>query len=388
MSNQLQDGEMMKKYHQMKIAGVQNKYFDITIKDGKFDLVKEVKQSGLSEKQEEKEQDNLWMAPGIIDLHTHLAWTDFDSEDQQKREKSEIFRMQEQAFQATLRTGVTTVRDAGGLLPDEAEAIKKYRGCPLRVLPCGGMFSGSDAKGIAFLENQTDKMQKTGAKWIKIFATGGLGAPPDKVLEPMFGRDEFFAIVQKAHACGMKTMIHTWGGITIDWAIEAGADTLEHGVYLTKEQAEGLEKSKMPYIPTTAIYRIAADKNGVLGLNRELRDRAAKAAENHPRAVAYAKEAGVKIGFGTDFATPALHGNNLQEIYTMQDCGLTVNEVWQSATTAAAEILGYQNSLGKIEEGFISDAVIYNRDPLQAVSAEELQNSIVSVITGQGHLFS
>jgi imidazolonepropionase-like amidohydrolase len=177
-------------------------------------------------------------------------------------------------------------------------------------------------------------------------------------------------------------MVHTWGGITLDWAIEAGVDSVEHGVYLTESQANILVQSGIPYIPTTAIYRIAADRDGVLALGRELCDRAARAAEAHRKAITNAKRAGVKIAFGTDFATPALHGNNLEEIYTLMDCGLTRKGAWQSATESAADILGYGSKLGRIKEGFTADAIIFKANPYKAGNAKELQESIVSVITG------
>ncbi|WP_339318184.1 amidohydrolase family protein [Paenibacillus sp. FSL R10-2734] len=91
---------------------------------------------------------------------------------------------------------------------------------------------------------------------------------------------------------------------------------------------------------------------------------------------------GVRIGFGTDYATPALHGYNLQELDTLIDYGLTRREAWQSATKSAADILGSGNELGQIAEGFIADAVVFKVDPYEAHNANVLRNSIVSVYTG------
>ncbi|MFD1906890.1 hypothetical protein ACFSQ7_27130 [Paenibacillus rhizoplanae] len=38
------------------------------------------------EQAEGSRQQQLWISPGILDLHTHLAWTDFDHEDQLRRD--------------------------------------------------------------------------------------------------------------------------------------------------------------------------------------------------------------------------------------------------------------------------------------------------------------
>ncbi|MNP85696.1 imidazolonepropionase [compost metagenome] len=64
------------------------------------------------------------------------------------------------------------------------------------------------------------------------------------------------------------------------------------------------------------------------------------------------------------------------------DCGLTREEAWQAATSSAADILGYGDSLGRIQEGFTADAILFNADPYQSPSAKDLQRSIVSVIKG------
>jgi len=361
------------------IAGIEGKRFDVVIKDGYFLSITEI----------EPQQNNstltgtdLWISPGIIDLHTHMAWTDFDHADQLKRDSQQIEAMQAQAFEATLRTGVTTVRDAGGILPSTVQHLVQQYQQPLRVHTSSDMLGAADARGLKHLEQRMAEIFATGAGWIKIMATGGLGAPTEKVVDPIFSEEEFAFIVRNAHAHDKKVLVHTWGGVTIDWSIQAGVESIEHGMFLTEDQAGRLANSGVAFVPTTSIYRIAADPKGVLALNPIICERAARAAESHSKAINYAKREGVRIGFGTDYATPSLHGYNLQELDTLIDYGLTRREAWQSATKSAADILGSGNELGQIAEGFIADAVVFNVDPYQAYNAEILRNSIVSVITG------
>lgn len=366
-------------FKDIHIAGIEGKRFDVVIKDGYFSSIAEV----------DSQQNNstptgteLWISPGIIDLHTHLAWTDFDHADQLKRDSQQIEAMQGQAFEATLRTGVTTVRDAGGIVPSTVQHLVQQYQQPLRVHTSSDMLGAADARGLKHLEQRMAQIFATGAGWVKIMATGGLGAPTEKVVDPIFSEEEFAFIVRNAHAHDKKVLVHTWGGVTIDWSIGAGVQSIEHGMFLTEDQAGRLANSEVAFVPTTSIYRIAADPKGVLALNPIIRERAARAAESHSKAINYAKREGVRIGFGTDYATPSLHGYNLQELDTLIDYGLTRREAWQSATKSAAEILGSGNELGQIAEGFIADAVIFNVDPYQAYNAEILRNSIVSVITG------
>lgn len=366
------------------IAGIPEKRFDIRIVKGRFSSIRE------SVSSQDSPCEDIWISPGVIDLHSHLGWTDFHQADQLKRDTGEIEVLQAQAFEATLRAGVTTVRDAGGLLPKTVQHIRQHYGQPLRVFACGDMLGGNDAKdakgakGTEHLEQRVKELIHSGPNWIKIFATGGLGATSENVLEPFFSRDELFSIVRTAHEHKTKVMVHAWGGPALDWSIDAGVDSVEHGIYLTQAQAHRLAQLAIPLIPTAAIYRIAADASGALALDKEFRERAARAAEAHPKAINIAKREGVKMALGTDFATPALHGRNLEEIDTLVDCGLTRREAWQSATEVGAEILGYGDQLGRIEEGYTADAIIFNADPYKAQNASALRQSIVSVIMGEG----
>jgi imidazolonepropionase-like amidohydrolase len=361
------------------IAGIEGKRFDVVIKDGLFTSITEAEPH---QEDSTLTDSDLWISPGIIDLHTHLAWTDFDHADQLKRDAQQIETMQAQAFEATLRTGVTTVRDAGGILPSTVQHLVQQYQQPLRVQTSSDMLGAADARGLKHLEQRMTEIFDTGAGWIKIMATGGLGAPTDKVIDPIFSEEEFAFIVRNAHAHDKKVLVHTWGGVTIDWSIQAGVESIEHGMFLTEDQAGRLANSGVAFVPTTSIYRIAADPKGVLALNPIICERAARAAESHAKAIYYALREGVRIGFGTDYATPSLHGYNLQEMDTLIEYGLTRREAWESATRTAADILGSVNELGQIAEGFIADAVVFNIDPYQARNAEILRNSVVSVITG------
>ncbi|MEJ8303584.1 amidohydrolase family protein [Saccharibacillus sacchari] len=388
----------------ISIVGIADKLFDIEIKHGRFVSVTETEQGATAiasapsdsfstnasstnasewEKAEIIDGSGLWMSPGLIDLHTHMAWTDFDHADQDKRDPAEVETMQAQAFEATLRTGVTTVRDAGGLAPSVASHLVRTYGHPLRIDNASHMFGAADTSlGIEHLKRKADEVFASGANWIKIMATGGLGAPTEKVTDPVFSEEEFAFLVRYAHENGRKVFVHAWGGVSIDWSAQAGVQSIEHGMFLTSDQASRLAEANVAFVPTASIYRIAADPQGVLALPPVIRERAARAVEAHANAVAHAQKAGVRIGFGTDYATPHLHGRNLQELYTLLDYGMTHQEIWSSATSEAAHILGRSDELGTIAAGYLADAVVFAADPYLAKSEAQLRQSIKAVLTG------
>ncbi|TPF85874.1 hypothetical protein BW13_08640, partial [Bifidobacterium sp. UTCIF-37] len=206
------------------------------------------------------------------------------------------------------------------------------------------------------------------APWVKLFLTGGMGTSPEHVLDPLMTRDRIHEIIARIHASGRRAMAHVWGGVALDWAIEAGVDTVEHGVYLTGEQAERLADAHIPLIPTVAIYRILADRTQAgedgLGVPAIVSERAGRAADAHPRAVRLARDAGVTIGVGTDYCTPYLFGRNLEELDALESCGLTRAETWRAVTETNARIIGLARP---------APEVIFRVDPMRVPHAADLR---------------
>jgi imidazolonepropionase-like amidohydrolase len=80
----------------------------------------------------------------------------------------------------------------------------------------------------------------------------------------------------------------------------------------------------------------------------------------HRESVRRAIEAGVRIAFGTDTGvTP--HGQNLDELALLVECGLTPAQALRAATREAAQLLG-TTDLGTVEPGKIADLVLVDGD--------------------------
>ena len=76
-----------------------------------------------------------------------------------------------------------------------------------------------------------------------------------------------------------------------------------------------------------------------------------------------AKAYGVRLASGTDYIMREQHGKNLEEILLMHRAGLTVEEALVTATAGGAELCGLDAELGKIDTGYIFDAIVLDRDP-------------------------
>jgi imidazolonepropionase-like amidohydrolase len=79
---------------------------------------------------------------------------------------------------------------------------------------------------------------------------------------------------------------------------------------------------------------------------------------------------GVPIAFGTDSAV-SLHGDNGKEFALMTGLGMAPAAALQSATSAAARLLGLEATLGTLQAGKVADVVAVRGNPLADIHVME-----------------
>jgi imidazolonepropionase-like amidohydrolase len=294
----------------------------------------------------------LWVTPGFVDAHTHLAWSDFDDHAPDPDATARNRR-------ATLAAGVLTARDAGGYGPD---LVRTLAGTPgPRVSLSIDILGAADARGEWHLRRRVARLAEAGADWIKVAGTGGVGAGTAQS-EPVFSPAEFAAILDEAGRASLPVMVHAWGGAAIDWAIDLGARSVEHAVYLTPDQAQRAAAAGVFVVPTVWIYtdvlRLATD--GVL--SPHLVPAAQRAVDAHPVAVGHCLEAGVRLAMGTDAGLPGQHGRNLHEVAAMIDAGVPTELALLAATAGGARLLD-PDADAPMAPGSPADLVLFDRNP-------------------------
>ena len=311
--------------------------------------------------------ETLWMIPGIVDAHVHAAWHAFSAEDRDVASPHERQTLTRGALRATLESGITSVRDAGGLLRNEWEAISA--GERPRVQGSGVMIDRLAAERAGSAVRAAAQALEAGAQWIKLVATAGVSAPPDTDLTPVFTTGEIAEITALAEQAHAGVMVHAWGGEAIDQAIDTGATSIEHGIYLTPQQAERAAERNLVFVPTLRIYRLVQQMVADGHLPAAFRTRVDDAVATHPAAVRIARDAGLPIALGSDYGTTSQHGTNRLEFDELVRAGLSPEEALIAATRTGAELLRRatpqpeQLPSGRIEPGEIADALIYCRDP-------------------------
>lgn len=334
------------------------------------------------------------LLPGLIDCHTHVTSQPRNyMDDQFRRTPIDVAVLAHVFARRTLDAGFTTIRNVGaGEFVDIAlrRAIDEGSVAGPRMIASGlaigstgghGDLTGfspyihfDEFSGVADGEDAVRKAVrlnvKNGADVIKMIATAGVLSEEESVGAPQYTQAEMNAMVDEATMWGRKVAAHAHGTEGIKRAIRAGVASVEHasfiddeGIKLAKERGTYLvmdiynddyiiaEFAKMGY-PAKII-----EKERMVGrLQRENFQRAAKA--------------GVKMAYGTD-AGVYPHGWNAKQFAHMVRWGLTPMAAIQSATSSAADLLGWKEKVGRVAPGLYADIIAVNADPLTDITALE-----------------
>ncbi|MGV8907434.1 MAG: amidohydrolase family protein [Propionicimonas sp.] len=327
----------------------QFRHGSVTISDGVFS---EEEQSGA----EQVDASGLWLTPGFVDAHTHLAWRAFDAADREGLSEAEQRRDAGQNARRTLAAGVTSVRDAGGLSAVQAGDLAGLRAAfSVQLLGAG------DARGPAHLRGRVQQLADAGASWIKVLATGGVGSGAH-VLDPVFDEGELKAIHAAAVHVRLPVMVHAWGGEALTQALDFGAASIEHAVLISEEQCRIAAAQGAFVVPTVWIYRdvLAMIQTGLLP--DALAPAAKRAVEAHPAGVRRCLDAGVQLAMGTDAGLDSQHGRNLAELAALIEAGVPTETALLAGTAGGARLLG-RPDLGTLRPGSPADLACFQSDP-------------------------
>ena len=206
-----------------------------------------------------------------------------------------------------------------------------------------------------------------GVNWIKIYAnTGGLRLTGDGYVDspPNWTKEEIEAVVSEAHAHRIRVAAHATSDTGTRIAVEAGVDSIEHGDSIRPEIARQMAAKGIYLCPTLTVSFYVAAPRAQAGapIWAEMPKILAKSLDN-------CRKAGVKVVLGTDAGGfPWTEINQAQEFEHEVRLGMSPIEAIRSATTVAAELLGWTGKIGVIDKDAFADLVAVKGDPLNDVS--------------------
>jgi imidazolonepropionase-like amidohydrolase len=235
---------------------------------------------------------------------------------------------------------------------------------------------GAVARGAAQFRAKAERNLASGADLLKLIASGAVLAFGSEPGAPEMTRDEIRAVVEVAHARGVRVAAHAHGAASIRDAILAGADTIEHasliddeGLRLARERGVvlAMDVYNGDYIDSEGRAQGWPDEF----LRKNLETTEAQR-QNFTRAVA----SGVRVGFATD-AGVFPHGLSARQFRVMVARGMTPMQAIQSATSVAAQAMGWQDRAGALAPGFWGDVIAVRGDPLRDVTRLEQVEQVV-----------
>lgn len=362
----------------------------------------------------EIDASGLTLMPGLIDLHVHIWAADMNVSKlaQMPTEYYSLFAAQ--FLQSTLDRGFTTLRDAGGTDAGFAMAIEKgfiksprfyhsgryisqtgghgdFRAgheqhfsdcmcCPPRHERFTAIADGADAVRKAVREEF-----RRGAKAIKIMASGGVASPTDPIDKLQFTDAEICAAVEEAAMRGSYIFAHCHPDIAIKRCSELGVRCIEHVSQVSPETAAIMAKNGTYAVPTLAVVHAFCDDGPRFGLPQSAVDKMQNLLECMTEGLVHLKNAGVKIGFGTDLL--AEHHNRQGIEFALRAEVLEPYDILTSATSVAAEILMEEGRLGVIAPGAYADILLVDGDPMKDVTilGQDGRNFPIIMKAGEFH---
>jgi imidazolonepropionase-like amidohydrolase len=323
--------------------------------------------------------------PGLIDGHTHMfnaRKPDGTTED--------YMLIAVQNVQASLHAGFTAARDMtthGNGYGDIAirNAINEGRidGPRYQVSTRGIVWGGTPPNpaapdnplASAVVRSAEDGRAAVrdqiahGADWIKLYPAGAYsfsltGEPQYVVTYPL---PVLQAMIDETHRLGKKAGCHVYGGEGQKNAIVAGCDTIEHAFGLDQDQANMMVSKGLYYDPTLQRYiEPYMDDNDAKNTGGKYR--MIPIFEHAVQLAASTKGMKIMMGSGADGET-YVHGTQALDFEMLVKYGgLTPVRAIQAATTINAEVLGWQDQIGSIDEGKYADLIAVSGDPLADIT--------------------
>jgi imidazolonepropionase-like amidohydrolase len=349
------------------------------------------------------------LMPGLIDAHVHAVITTLDLAAMERRPVMLVAQEARGVLEGMLARGFTTVRDAGGADWGLAEAVERglVRGPRLffsgRVLSqtgghgdfrprqdfaelCACRVHSSPfshvADGVPAVRRAAREELRRGATQLKIMASGGVASPSDPIWNVQYSAEEMAAIVEEARSWRTYAMAHAYTPEAISRALDAGVRTIEHGNLIDRPTAARMAAAGAFLVPTLVTYFALDEMGRKLGFPEVSQRKLADVLDAGLASLEIAREAGVRIGFGTDLLGQ-LHAQQSREL-SIRARVLPPVDVLRSATLVNAEILGRAGELGVIAPGAKADLLVVDGNPLADLSCLEGQGEHLAAVMKDG----
>jgi len=330
------------------------------------------------------------LMPGLIDCHVHVTVVTTDVWGMAEWSPAYVTARAAGVMAGMLRRGFTTVRDVGGCDFGLARAVAEghlpgprlvYGGKMLSQTGGAGEWRGPGrtvhdphyacpslawlCDGVAEVRRAAREEVRRGAHHLKLYLSGAVDAPADRIDATQFAAEEIRAAVEEAEAAGIYVAGHAYTSRAINRGLALGVRTIEHGNLMDESSPPLFLAHDAFYVPTLATYQALGRHGRDLGMPEEAMAKLPPVLAGGLHALELAHRAGVPIAYGTDLLA-AMHREQSAE-FTLRAEVQPAVDIVRAATTVAARLLRLEGAVGVVAEGAFADLLVVDGDPLQDV---------------------
>jgi len=309
--------------------------------------------------------------PGLIDLHTHMTYTEPDIPISEALSEADATLRAVERLRYYLESGITCIRDvaSAGVVPFRLKAwVAQNRVAGPRIFAVGQFITGTGghaAEGLDSRHPLYGAMREASGPddWREAVREQFKRGADVIKLGSHFSRAEVKAAIDEAHALGIKVCVDA-ETFYIQWAVEAGADVIEHPLPRTDETIQLMARRGTESVPTLVPYMYIFNMSG--GYYGSTSRRFTFSKEANLELLRKMKQAGIKIGVGTDLVSNwfrYLPAPYITELKQFVKAGYSVPEALVAATRTSAEILDMDDKLGTLEAGKLADVIVVSGRP-------------------------
>ena len=388
--------------------------FDVLVEN---DRIKEISDTPINAPSDEFREIDLagaTLMPGLIDAHVHVKATMLNLGRLNEVPVTYLIAGAAQIMKSMLMRGFTTVRDAAGAdrgMADSVDhglvvgprmfvsglALSQTGGhCDFRyptefstIITCACQVSaqqlGRIADGVDECRRAARDELRKGAHQLKIMAGGGVASPTDPIQNTQYSVGEITAIVEECEASHTYAMAHAYTPHAIRRVVECGVRCIEHGNLVDAETAAFMAERGVYHVPTNITY-MALNKHGrEFGFPEVSMQKLQEIIDAGLRAIELTRDAGVKIGHGSDLLGP-LHRYQSDE-FALKAEVLGNHGAIKAATLTNAEILEREGELGVLAAGAKADLIVVNGNPLEDISLLQHEGQHIPLVMRDGQIF-
>jgi imidazolonepropionase-like amidohydrolase len=329
---------------------------------------------------------NASILPGLIDCHAHLtfALAGRSYEDFMERETDDMMLLRGVQNSAThLAAGVTTVRDCGAR-NNVAQRLRELSRTGLfdapRILVAGApitpsrghfWFCNGEADGREGVRRRARALLDENVDCLKVMASGGGTAGTDS-RRAAYGVEEISVAVEEAHSVGKRVVAHCLAAESVDVALDAGVDSIEHINFIHPDGSRRMSDATARRIVDQGVFVTPTLQTGFRRLE-SLRSRAEHTNDEvrgigeldlklatKLEFVERLHQLGAKIVAGSDAVDD--FGDYELGLELLTRAGMTPAEAIGAATQGAADAVGLGDSIGRLSPGRTADLIVVDGD--------------------------